>query len=475
MIDILIKSITVGLAVLAFLACLFFATSIWEKEKRAVVWSGVQFIIVLLLALIFLFLAQNRFFDSGTGFLILLILFSSGFGACILLLARMGKNPAALEGSNGLIVGSVSRPDEREIVFTRNDHLKPDTDNYREFYQKHPQWEKVDAERRELGGPLGKMGKLDKPNERQNTAALLAASFHVMHLSGADQISPPGIIRQRQEIGIEEATRRIKGFAKALGADLVGIAEVDPHWRYSHRGMASPMPDDKWGAEIVCGHRFAIVFAMEMSLEMVETAPHTPTSIESMRVYGIGAGIATRLAAYIANLGHPASAEHLAHYNHLLVPLAVDAGLGELGRHGYLVSKKFGPRIRLGAVTTDMPLLIDPPVDIGVRDFCRICEKCRFCCPSNSIPEGPPQEVNGSLRWKLNAETCFRYWGKIGGDCNICMRVCPWSHARTLPHRLIVWAVSRNSIARRLFFQLDDLFYSKRPKPKPGPTWAQYQ
>ena len=50
----------------------------------------------------------------------------------------------------------------------------------------------------------------------------------------------------------------------------------------------------------------------------------------------------------------------------------------------------------------------------------------------------------GSLRWKLNEITCFEYWGKVGTDCNVCMRVCPWSHARTLPHRMIVWTVARN-------------------------------
>ena len=115
--------------------------------------------------------------------------------------------------------------------------------------------------------------------------------------------------------------------------------------------------------------------------------------------------------------------------------------MGEMGRLGYLMTREFGPRQRLSAVTTDLPLVPDEPVDIGVEDFCRICRKCAVCCPSRSIPEGDPQEVNGSLRWKLNEMTCFEYWGKVGTDCNVCMRVCPWSHARTLPHRMIVWMV----------------------------------
>jgi epoxyqueuosine reductase QueG len=117
---------------------------------------------------------------------------------------------------------------------------------------------------------------------------------------------------------------------------------------------------------------------------------------------------------------------------------AVDAGLGEVGRSGYLMTKELGPRVRLSAVTTDLPLVPDKPVDMGVEDFCEICKKCAVCCPSQSIPMGEQAEVNGTLRWKLNAETCFDYWGKIGTDCNVCMRVCPWSHARTFPHKIIV-------------------------------------
>jgi reductive dehalogenase len=158
-----------------------------------------------------------------------------------------------------------------------------------------------------------------------------------------------------------------------------------------------------------------------------------------------------------------------------LVPLAVDAGLGETGRLGYLLTKDFGLRVRLGAVTTDLPLVPDKPVDIGVEGFCRICKKCADCCPSNAIPLEDQKEVNGSLRWKLNAETCFEYWGKVGTDCNICMRVCPWSHETTFPHQLIRWLVSRNRISRHLFLIMDDFFYGRYPKSKPAPKWAQFQ
>jgi hypothetical protein len=84
------------------------------------------------------------------------------------------------------------------------------------------------------------------------------------------------------------------------------------------------------------------------------------------------------------------------------------------------------------------------------------------------------KESNGILRWKLNPETCREYWGKVGSDCNICMRVCPWSHAKTLPHKVIIELIVRNNIARHLFTYMDDIFYGKKPKPKDGPDWARF-
>jgi hypothetical protein len=82
--------------------------------------------------------------------------------------------------------------------------------------------------------------------------------------------------------------------------------------------------------------------------------------------------------------------------------------------------------------------------------------------------------VNGNRRWKLNAETCFEYWGKIGTGCAICMSVCPWSHANTIPHKIIKAFVSRNNISRRLFTLMDDIFYGKKPKPGDAPDWARF-
>lgn len=428
------------------------------------------------LSLIFV-LYNTGFLHTTAGGIVLVLVFIFGGLVVASLVIRIGKNTKALEGTRGLISGNVSRQDEREIVFARNRSLPPGSKQYQRFYESHPLYEELDAARRKKGGPLGRPGNIDRPHDRPNVAATFASLSMPLYLSTPEKVEPqtyPILSNTPHRLTPEKASKIVKGYAKNLGADLVGITEINPLWVYSRRGEIFHENWEDWGKEIEAKHRYAVVFATEMALDLVGTAPHTPTTIASMGNYARGAYIATQLSAMVANLGYSASAHHLRHYDMLMVPLAVDAGLGECGRLGYLMTRDFGPRVRLGAISTDLPLLPDKPVDIGVEDFCRICKKCGTCCPSNSIPMEDPELVNGTLRWKLNAETCFDYWGTVGTDCNICMRVCPWSHANTFPHKIIRTLITRNRYARRLFSIMDDIFYGKKPKPKSAPEWARY-
>jgi len=467
-----------GSVMLAIIGLTYFISCVWEKETRAAVFAGGQFLLMSALVFVLFYLEATGFLGTGVGSAILILGGIAGVGLCFLLMLKIGTNPKALQGAQGLIIGPVKRFDERDIVFARNRTVRPDTQQYKTYYEMRPEFEQFDAARRKKGGPLGQPGAIDKPKDRPNVAAAMASLSIPLHLSTPEKFKPAGhpeFKGQRVQLNSEEASLRIKGYALELGADLVGITAINPLWIYSRRGEIFHENWEDWGQQIELTHQYAVVFATEMAFDLVGTAPHTPTTIASMANYARGAFIATQLAALVANLGYSASANHLRHYDAALVPLAVDAGLGETGRLGYLMTKDYGPRVRLGAITTDLPLAADKPVDIGAADFCNICKKCASCCPSNSIPLEDPKEVNGTLRWKLNAETCFDYWGKVGTDCNICMRVCPWSHANTFPHKLIRTLITRNRYSRRLFIWMDDIFYGKKPKPKTAPDWAGYQ
>ena len=468
---------TAGGIVMAVIGLSFLISCVWEKESRAAIYAGIQYVLMLGLVILLFHLEALGLFETAIGRAILVLDLILSGALLALLTLKIGSNPKALQGTRGLMVGSVKRCDERDIVFARNRTIRPGMEQYKAYYDLRPEYEQFDAARRARGGPLGKPGTIDKPTDRPNVAATLASLSIPLHLSTPEKFNPAGnpeLNNQRVELGAESASARIKGYALSIGADLVGITEINPLWIYSKRGEIFNENWPDWGQSIQLSHRYAVVFATQMAFELVGTAPHTPTTIASMSNYARGAYIATQLAAYIANLGFSATANHLRHYDAVLVPLAVDAGLGETGRLGYLMTKDFGPRVRLGAVTTDLPLIPDQPIDIGVEDFCKICKKCARCCPSNSIPSDDQVEVNGTRRWKLNAETCFDYWGKVGTDCNICMRVCPWSHANTLPHKLIRALITRSRYSRRLFNLMDDIFYGKKPKPKAAPEWAGY-
>lgn len=477
--DVIAVAFWVGASVLvgqALFALVFFLAAIREGERRAALLGGLQFAGMLCVAAAYLYGATTGLFETRTGAWVLLLVFVYGLLAYAALVMRWGRDKRAAEGTRGYIVGEVARFDQRETVFSR-EQLQPGTEEYKAFYAENGEYEARDAERRKLRNFEGGPGSMDVPHEKPNRAAMAAQSLFSYLVSTPNRITPKGFIDLEGAKPVSDAaaaTARVKGFARQNGAALVGVTEIDANWVYSHRGGASRQDGEEWGQEISLGHRYAVVFATEMDVEMVGTAPHTASMVETMRNYAWGSIISTMTASYIANLGHSATAQHLSHYDVLLVPLAVDAGLGELGRHGYLITKDFGPRVRLAAVTTDMPMIPDKPVDIGVRDFCAVCKKCAACCPSKSIPMGAAAPYNGTLRWKLDADTCHEFWGKIGSDCNICMRVCPWSHPGTLPHRLITESVSRNKISRRIFTLMDDVFYGRNPAFKEAPRWAHF-
>jgi reductive dehalogenase len=189
------------------------------------------------------------------------------------------------------------------------------------------------------------------------------------------------------------------------------------------------------------------------------------------RVYSRSALVASQLARFIRTLGYSARAHHLRNYGVLVVPVAVDAGLGELARCGYMVSRKYGANTRVSCVTTDMPLRHDEPADIGIQDFCNKCLKCARTCPANAISAGAKVEVNGTLRWKADAEKCLLYWGKVGAACMICQTICPWSKPPTAFHRAVAWTAVNAPWSRKALVTLDDVFYGSKFVKKPKPEW----
>lgn len=238
----------------------------------------------------------------------------------------------------------------------------------------------------------------------------------------------------------EGAAVRIKSIARALGADLAGTGPLRPEWVYSHVGRSyGDAPGfAPWGTPIdLSGHPNAIALGFRMDRDFLAAAPEFPTVLATGAAYAAGAVAAVRLAAIIRSMGYSARAHHVYNYRVLVVPVAVDCGLGELSRAGFLLTKELGLGLRLSVVTTDMPLAHDPPADIGVQAFCGRCLVCAENCPSGAIPKGEKVEFNGVMKWKLDAEKCYRYWYTVSTDCALCMSTCPWTNTGTWVHRIL--------------------------------------
>ena len=243
-------------------------------------------------------------------------------------------------------------------------------------------------------------------------------------------IHRPGSKTQRSDLTPEAASDEVKRVARFLGADLVGICDLDERWLYSHRysrqtGQSKPL-------DLPAGLRSAIVIANEMDYAVTKTVPSALSGAATGLGYSQDLLVAVSLAQYIRNLGYQAVAS--LNDTALSIPLAIQAGLGESGRHGLLITPEYGSRVRLGKVFTDLPLHPDQPRHFGVREFCQICRRCTEACPPKAIATGPPSSeihnisnISGVEKWTTNAESCFKFWANQGTECSICIRICPYN------------------------------------------------
>jgi hypothetical protein len=91
-----------------------------------------------------------------------------------------------------------------------------------------------------------------------------------------------------------------------------------------------------------------------MDYTLMRTAPAYGENAATGRGYSMMAYVASSVVHFIRDLGYKAIP--CGNDTALSVPMAIDAGLGELGRHGILIAPKYGPRIRISKVFTDLPL-----------------------------------------------------------------------------------------------------------------------
>jgi Pyruvate/2-oxoacid:ferredoxin oxidoreductase delta subunit len=250
---------------------------------------------------------------------------------------------------------------------------------------------------------------------RRSTPLVLAARQE--RQAALDEPLPP-VSGPPVERTPEAWAREVKAAAYAAGADAVGITAVQPQWVFE-------------GHEVT--QRWAIVLCVAHDWEALRTAPAETAAAEVIRQYARGIRAAKGLAAAIRRQGHDAAPHGgpMA-YPMLLVPAAVAAGLGELGKHGSLIHRTLGSNLRLACVLTDLPLAADAPDDFGADEFCERCQACANACPPRAI--GPEKRVvRGERRWYVDFDRCLPFFNEHQG-CAVCLAACPWNRPGVAPN-----------------------------------------
>jgi reductive dehalogenase len=352
------------------------------------------------------------------------------------------------------------RIDERDVMFSRLE-LKEGTERFEQYYKRRPENKPLDDEFRKRPGLLSPDASL----AHSFAFASADASFDTI---GALKLEVDGPVAEiKTKSNSNDITNYIKNWSKKLGAVDCGITELQDYLMYSVGGRG-----ERYDKIYEKKHDYAIAFTVEMDYRMMQSAPKASAIMESGQQYLESGRIAVQIAHFIRKLGYEARAHVDGNYEVVCPLVARDAGLGELGRMGLLMTPSLGPRVRIAVVTTNLPLVIDEAQnEYSVIDFCTKCKKCAEVCPSQAISFTGQSSIDGIDRWQINQEACFTYWATIGTDCGRCISVCPYSHPNNFLHRMVRAGLKNSSVFRTVALELDDLLYKRKPLSKPLPEW----
>jgi len=249
----------------------------------------------------------------------------------------------------------------------------------------------------------------------------------------------------------EDAEKKVKKAARFLGASLVGVAKYNPLWTYSElikerfeEGDQEDVPPkyDLIKPDFPFEPKSVVVIATEMDYQAMALSPSSIEGAATGLGYSRMCEIGYSMATFFRELGYKAFAN--GNDVSLSVPYGVEAGLGELGRNGLLITPEFGPRVRVVKVFTELEIKPDKPQTLGIGEFCKSCLRCAEACPSKAITKGEltlkGETISnnpGVLKWYVNPEKCIRFWVENGSDCANCITSCPFNKPTNWHHQLM--------------------------------------
>ena len=242
------------------------------------------------------------------------------------------------------------------------------------------------------------MREIRKEHEKLNKALILAARATA---EIEPTVEPTG----------EDMTDAIKHKARELGFIEVGITSFDHRYTFS-----SKKDSTTYYPHIIC-------LAYEQDFEPTQTIPSVDAEIVHSSTYRTQGAAGLELGSFINSLGYRAHVIHSSDATGPVIPMFVEAGLGQLGACGYLLTPHAGNRNRLMMVTTDAEVTYDKPIDYGIHAFCQVCQVCVNRCPGRAL-------MRDKIWWrgleknKLYFKRCRPVMARYLG-CGICMKTCP--------------------------------------------------
>ncbi|MDJ1182776.1 tRNA epoxyqueuosine(34) reductase QueG [Roseofilum casamattae] len=115
---------------------------------------------------------------------------------------------------------------------------------------------------------------------------------------------------------------------------------------------------------------------------------------------------------------------------------AQTAGLGWIGKHGNLITRKYGSWVFLAELLTNLSLTADRPH----TPHCGTCTRCIDACPTDAIAQPFVVDANRCIAYhtienrspELPETIRDRLHGWVAG-CDICQDVCPWNQRFAQP------------------------------------------
>lgn len=231
-------------------------------------------------------------------------------------------------------------------------------------------------------------------------------------------------------VPLEPFHQKIEDAARESGSGLVGFADLSPL-----KGM---LAGDATTFEFPCAVTFAVEIpkdAARASLDKPSEEMRSAYKMCNKKLKEAGERIVQLLIAegYKARFIDPAQRVNL---EKLLGPISQKAiaslsGMGWIGKNGLLITESYGPRQRMGAVLTDMPVTREAKL---VDNQCGTCTACIDHC-AMKVLKGPDFKHHpGSRDLVIDWAKCGVYEARLIGDgsrpemaCGRCISVCPFS------------------------------------------------